>query len=195
MTTPADWDARAQIFGAEPGHGLTDPSVRAAWRELLTPLLPSPPARVLALGCGTGSLAVLLAGSGHDVHGVDFAPAMVERARGKAAAAGVAARFRVGDASAPAVPPGSVDVVLCRHVLWTLPDPAAAVERWVGLLAPGGRMVLVEGRWATGGGLHAADVVDLVRTCREEAQAVHLTDPALWGRTVEDERFLVLSRR
>ncbi len=54
--------------------------VRAAWRELLRPLLPPAPARVLDPGCGTGSLAVLLAGAGHDVTGVDFAPAMVARA-------------------------------------------------------------------------------------------------------------------
>jgi len=46
VTTPAAWDAQAADFDAEPDHGLTDPAVRAAWRELLTPLLPpTPPTR------------------------------------------------------------------------------------------------------------------------------------------------------
>jgi SAM-dependent methyltransferase len=194
VTTPGAWDSQAQTFDADPDHGLIDPTVREAWRALLTPLLPSAPARVLDLGCGTGSLAVLLAEAGHDVLGVDFAPAMVARARAKAAAAGLTVEFRIGDAAAPAVPPGSVDVVLCRHVLWALPDPAAALERWTGLLAPGGRLLLVEGNWSTGAGLHAAEVAGLVRACRQEADVVPLLDPALWGRAVDDERFLVLSR-
>jgi hypothetical protein len=50
---------------------------------------------------------------------------------------------------------------------------------------------LGEGRWSTGGGLCAA----LVRACRQEADVVPLTDPALWGRAVDDERHLVVSRR
>ena len=162
---------------------------------MLTPLLPPAPARVLDLGCGTGSLAVLLAGAGHDVTGVDFAPAMVARARAKAAAAGVTVDLRVDDAADPGVPPGSVDVLLCRHLLWVLPDPAAALARWTGLLPRGGRMLLVEGRWSTGGGLPAAQVTALVRACRQEADVVPLTDPALWRRVVDDERYLVLSRR
>ena len=45
---------------------------------------------------------------------------------------------------------GSVDAVLARHLLWTLPDPLAALARWVRLVRPGGRLVLVEGRWWPG---------------------------------------------
>ncbi len=36
--------------------------------------------------------------------------------------------------------------------------------------------------WSTGGGLSAAQVTALVRACRQEADIVPLTDPALWGR-------------
>ena len=60
---------------------------------------------------------------------------------------------------------------------------------------PSGRLLLVEGRWSTGGGLAAAEVARLVGTVRQEADVVQLTDPALWGGPVDDERFLVLSRR
>src|SRR5712691_9282894 len=49
--------------------------------------------RVLDLGCGTGGHAVLLAGRGYDVVGVDRSPEMLERARAR----GSAARFELGE--------------------------------------------------------------------------------------------------
>jgi len=189
------WDGQAATFDEAADHGLADPAVRDAWRRLLLSLVPAPPARVADLGSGTGSLAVLLAAAGHDVSGVDLAPLMVERATAKAAAAGVPARFRVGDAATPPWPPGSFDVVLARHVLWAMPDPDAALALWVGLLVPGGRLVLVEGRWWTGGGLRAAEVEALVRRHRDEVTVTPLDDPDLWGGPITDERYLVVSDR
>ena len=69
---------------------------------------------------------------------------MVARARAKLAGfAGVT--VKQGDASEPALPAASDDVVLSRHVLWAMPDPAVTMRRWIRLLVPGGRLVLVEG--------------------------------------------------
>ena len=110
--TRALWDAEAATFDDEPDHGLADPATRAAWRELLLEHLPPAPARVADLGCGTGTLSVLLAAEGYDVHGIDLSPAMVARAEAKAAAAGVTATFAVGDASDPQLPLRSFDVDL-----------------------------------------------------------------------------------
>jgi SAM-dependent methyltransferase len=56
-----------------------------------------PAGRFLDLGCGTGTTAVRLAGMGWEVVGIDYVPAAVTRARGRAADAGVVADFRVGD--------------------------------------------------------------------------------------------------
>jgi 2-polyprenyl-3-methyl-5-hydroxy-6-metoxy-1,4-benzoquinol methylase len=67
----AIWDQQAATFDDEPDHGLRDPAVRDAWIALLTPVLPDPPASIVDLGCGTGSLSVLLAQAGHHVHGLD----------------------------------------------------------------------------------------------------------------------------
>jgi ubiquinone/menaquinone biosynthesis C-methylase UbiE len=53
---------------------------------------------VLDLGCGNGRVALALAARGFRVEGIDISPSMVEDARTAAAAAGVDARFRVGDA-------------------------------------------------------------------------------------------------
>jgi SAM-dependent methyltransferase len=190
----AYWDRQAATFDDEPDHGLRDEGVRGAWRRLLLPVLPPVPARVLDVGCGTGSLAVLLAVEGYRVAGLDRSTEMLARARHKAVAAGVDVDLRPGDAAAQ-VPDDDVDVVLCRHVLWALPDPAAVLGRWVRLLAPAGRLVLVEGRWSTGGGIRPDDLQRLVREHRAEADVVPLTDPALWGRPVDDERYLLVSRR
>jgi SAM-dependent methyltransferase len=90
--------------------------------------------------------------------------------------------------------PASCDVVLCRHVLWALPDPAAALERWAALLAPGGRLVLVEGRWHTGGGLTADRTVALVEAVGRTAELRPMQEPVFWGGEIADARYLVVSR-
>lgn len=193
--TRADWDGQAATFDDQPDHGLKDPAVRAAWSDLLLPLLPPAPAAVVDLGCGTGSLAVLLAQAGYAVHGVDLSPGMLAVAKDKAEAAGVEVAFLAGDAADPPCSPGSYDVVLVRHVLWAMPDPGAALDSWVRLLKPGGRLVLVEGRWFTGAGISAEDCRRLVLGRREEAIVSALEDPALWGAPIEDERYVLVSRR
>lgn len=189
---PALWDAEAPSFDEAPDHGLLDPGVRDAWRALLLGGLPAPPANVVDLGCGTGTLALLLAQQGYAVDAVDFSPAMVALARDKVA--GSSARVRLGDAGDPGLAPASVDVVLCRHVLWALPDPEPALQRWVRALRPGGLLLLVEGNWSTGAGLTAGQCARLVGQVCASVEVDHLADPALWGREITDERYLLVAR-
>jgi len=195
VTAAEFWDAEAGGFDDQPDHGLGDPTVRAAWAGLLLPLMPPSPARVVDLGCGTGSLSLLMAEAGHRVSGLDISPAMVALAQEKLAGAGHEAEFSVGDAATPPWRPGSFDVVLTRHVLWAMADPDAALTAWIDLLAPKGRLVLVEGRWWTGAGMTAAQVSDLVLRHRVEAEVTALGDAVLWGEPIRDERFVVVSRQ
>ena len=196
------WDGQAADFDREADHGLLDPAVRRAWAELLLPLFPVPGSDVADLGCGTGSLSMLLADAGHRVRGLDLSARMVDAARAKAAkatdAAGAprrgAVEFLQGDASEPPYPAASCDVVLARHVLWALPDPDAALGRWTRLLRGPGTMVLVEGLWGAGAGMHSAKCRELVLRHRSHADVVPLTDPALWGKEISDDRYLILSR-
>ncbi|MFJ5637731.1 class I SAM-dependent methyltransferase [Streptomyces goshikiensis] len=208
----AYWDGAAASFDDEPDHGLRQEHTRAAWARLLRSWLPDAPADVLDAGCGTGSLSLLLAEAGHRVTGVDLAPHMVERAEAKLAAAGRVGRFLVGDAAAPPTGQGRYDAVLSRHLLWTLPDPHAGLREWVARLSPGGRLVLVEGRWReTGeagapyvagaeslpwqGGVTAGDLAaavgPLVSTLRVEPLS---GEAELWGGPVTDERYALIAR-
>ncbi|QOV45821.1 class I SAM-dependent methyltransferase [Streptomyces chromofuscus] len=189
-----DWDALAAAFDDEPDHGLRDPAVREAWARRLRSWLPRTAGDVLDLGCGTGSLSLLAAEDGHRVTGVDLSPAMVERARAKLA--GRDAVFLLGDAAAPPVGQRRFDVVLVRHVLWTLPDPGRALRHWRELLRPGGRLVLVEGVWGTVApvGVAADRLRELLAPVAASVRVEPLAqDVSLWGREVHDERYAVVA--
>lgn len=187
------WDGQAATFDDTPDHGLRDPVVRAAWASLLLPRLSQAPGRVADMGCGTGSLSVLLGEQGYQVSGIDLSPRMVALARAKAACAGVIADFEVADAAAPPWPPGSFDVVISRHVLWALPDAGPGLDRWLELLRPDGQLVPIEGKWWTGGGLNAGDALALLQARGREATVTLLTHPAYWGGPITDERYLLVS--
>jgi ubiquinone/menaquinone biosynthesis C-methylase UbiE len=189
--SPAYWSAAAATYDRAADHGLTDADVREAWRRRLVAWLPEPPASMVSLGCGTGSLALLAAEAGHHVTGVDFAAAMIERARAKADDAGVPVRYLVGDAARPPILAGTVDVILLRHVLWVLPDPADAIAHWVTLLRPDGRFVFVEGEWSTGAGLTSDRVAELLEQHCARIEVEPLPDPMLWGGPIDDERYVV----
>ncbi|MFE1973413.1 methyltransferase domain-containing protein [Streptomyces hygroscopicus] len=215
-STTAYWDAAAGDFDDEPDHGLRDPAVREAWAARLRGWLPERPGDVLDLGCGTGSLALLAAEAGHRVTGVDRSSRMARLAREKLA--GTGATVLVGDAAEPPVPERSFDVVLVRHLLWLLPDREAVLRRWVRLLRPGGRLVLIEGRWGESDpaslsaagqsgsvglsaagqsglvGLSAAELSGLVGPLAERLSVEQLgPDAALWGRVVRDERYVLVA--
>ena len=150
-------------------------------------------AGVLDAGCGTGSLSVLLATLGNTVTGIDFSPMMIERARAKTEAAGQRITFMVMDAADPQIDQ-RFDVVVCRHVLWALPEPAEVLRRWMKLLKPHGRLILIEGFWHTGAGLHADEVYKLLPAQFTNVRLEPLSDqPALWGKPVDDERYAVIA--
>jgi SAM-dependent methyltransferase len=138
------WDADAATYDRSPDHGAATPTMRAAWSAAVARLLPPPPARVLDAGAGTGFLSLAAARLGHRVTAVDLSPGMLARLRETADREGVPVEVVEGAAEQP--PPGPFDAVIERHLLWTLPDPAAALAAWRSA-APEGRLVLFEGLW------------------------------------------------
>ncbi len=94
MTTPQEsWDTSYAASVPPPWDlGRPQPAfVRLADAGLLR-------GRVLDAGCGTGEHTLLAASGGADAVGVDISPLAVGRAREKAAARGIKARFEVADA-------------------------------------------------------------------------------------------------
>ena len=201
------WNSYADAYDAEPDHGLGDPVTREAWRGLLERWLPARPSDVADLACGTGSLTALVAGLGHLVVGVDLAGDMVERARSKSVGLAERVIIKRGDVCRPPIEPASVDVILARHILWTLPDPPEALARWRSLLRPGGRFLLIEGRWWSvgdeeyndeagmpwAGGVQAADLAAALKPLVRRIEVVPLPEPALWGKEIVDERYLLVA--
>lgn len=190
------WDQAAAAFDAEPDHGLRDPAVKAAWRQLLAQWLPPTPGRVLDVGCGTGSLSLLAAELGHIVTGIDCSPAMIDLAQAKATAHDLPIVFQIMDAARPTLAAAPFAAVMCRHLLWTLPEPAAVLERWKKLLAASGRMLLIEGFWLTGAGLKMTEIISLLPNELAVIETINLSPlSALWGKPVTDERYAILLTR
>ncbi len=190
------WDEAADSFDNEPDHGLRDEVVRTAWTALLRSHLPAAPAVVLDIGCGTGSLSIVLAELGHHVIGIDLSPAMIDRAREKAASKGVAIQFQVMDAAFPQFEAQQFEVIVCRHLLWALLDTDQVLQRWANLLKPEGRFLLIEGFWHTGAGLHANEIVSALPAAMMQITIHDLAAQVeLWGGKVTDERYAIVAHK
>jgi SAM-dependent methyltransferase len=105
------------------------------------------------------------------VRGFDLTPAMVEKARSEAAAAGVDnVSFEVGDATALDLPDDSFDGAITRFSLHHIPAPVRVLEEMRRVVKPGGWVV----------------VSDFVTDDEGEAQAwqegiERLRDPSHWA--------------
>src|SRR5690242_8119075 len=97
-----------------------------------------PASTVLEVGVGTGAVALPTTEAGHDVLGVDLAPAMLARAYER-----IGARVAVADAHDLPVASQSVDAVVTVWVLHVVGDPARTVREIARVLRPGGRWIVM----------------------------------------------------
>ena len=142
------WVARQAVpfaFGApaSPASGRRA-SMRGAGEPASSPVLPRP---VLDACAGTGLLALDLARRGATVTAVDAAPGMLAVARARLNAAELSLRTVVADLSDPAAAGalgGPFEAVTLGFGLRYFADPGALLRLLRGLLAPGGRLVVVE---------------------------------------------------
>lgn len=130
----ADWDEMRAL-------GLPASDVEAA----LLRLLPAPRlGRILDIGTGTGRMLELLAPRVSSGLGVDASRAMLALARARLAKPALA-HCTVRQADMYRLPlSGGYDVAVLQMVLHYAEDPAAAVAEAARVLAPGGRLVVVD---------------------------------------------------
>jgi ArsR family transcriptional regulator len=106
---------------------------------------PGPFRRLIDLGSGTGRMLSLFAPEADCAIGLDLSQQMLNIARVQAAEAGLAnVELRHGDIFDTRLPEGHADLVVVHQVLHYLSDPAAAVAEAARLVAPGGRLLIVD---------------------------------------------------
>lgn len=127
-TQQAD-EAKLRIFGLHYSTIRREMERQGTWREGL---------RFLDLGCGLGLYAEFWHSRGFTVTGLDLNPALIDRARTRAAAAQLPIRYQVGHAGQVPFADGSFDVVYTNSLLEHVPDWEACLDEWLRVLAPGG---------------------------------------------------------
>lgn len=97
------------------------------------------------VGTGTGRMIELLGRHASAALGIDRSPEMLRLARGRIEASGLpSAQVRHGDMYALPKADGSVDTVVLHQVLHFADDPAAVIAESARVLAPGGRLLVVD---------------------------------------------------
>lgn len=116
-----------------PVSRVTRPSTWFLWHAHVI----RPGTRVLDLACGQGRHSLTAAALGAEVVGVDRDAAKLATARERAAAANLAVDWREADLEGPWPELGSFDAVLVFNYL-----DRASMPRILGLVAPGGRLIM-----------------------------------------------------
>lgn len=103
---------------------------------------PHPGERVLDVACGSGTAALVAARRYCEVTGIDYVPALIDRARKRARAEELDVDFKVGDAQTLPFPDGEFDVVLSVYGVQFAPDQEQAAHEMLRVLRRGGRIGL-----------------------------------------------------
>jgi len=131
----ARWDEIRSLYVAE---GDVEAAIKAAAG-------PGPFRRLIDLGAGTGRMLRLLGPAAEGAIGLDLSQQMLNIARLQAAEAGLTdVELRHGDIFDTRLPDAGADLVVVHQVLHYLSDPAAAVAEAARLVAPGGRLLIVD---------------------------------------------------
>jgi len=196
LSAPEFYTRFARAYDALARRG---PFVATLRRALADALDPDPGATVVEFGCGTGANRPYVedrVGSDGRYVGVDFAPGVLrvarEQDRDPRGASGGREYVR-GDAARPPLRDDGVDACCGAFVVGMLPDPAAAVREWAGLVGSGGRIALLDLARTTRPGWRALNPVFrlLVRAGSPPGTARSLErSPA----TVQDERVAAAHR-
>jgi SAM-dependent methyltransferase len=96
--------------------------------------------RVLDVACGSGNAALVAARRNAEVTGIDYVPALIERAKVRAQAEGTKIDFRVGDAQELPFADASFDVVISVFGAMFAPDQQRTANELLRVTRSGGRI-------------------------------------------------------
>ncbi len=131
----ADWDEMRAL--ELPAQAVED--------ALLSLIPPGPEGRLLDIGTGTGRVLELLAPRVRQALGVDASKAMLALARSRLSGPGFAhCAVRLADMYRLPLADQSFDTVVLQMVLHHAEDPAGAVTEASRVLAPGGRLLVID---------------------------------------------------
>jgi ubiquinone/menaquinone biosynthesis C-methylase UbiE len=99
------------------------------------------------VGSGAGFLSFILHDMGVDVTGIDLSRGMLSLAKEASIHQKSDIDLCQGDAESLPIQSSTFDLVVSRHLLWTLPDPARALAEWMRILRPGGKILAIDGNW------------------------------------------------
>ncbi len=127
------WDAIRSLHVAES-------AVEARMRQLLGTTI----GRLVDIGTGTGRMIELLGDVADHATGIDRSPEMLRIARAKLAESSTPVDLRQADVGALPLPDGSADTVVMHQVLHYIPAPEVALREAARIVAPGGRLMIVD---------------------------------------------------
>lgn len=144
--------------------------------ELVEALDLVPGERLLDVACGSGNAALAAARrSWGNVVGVDFVPALLERARERAALERLEVEFVEGDAAALPVGDGEFDVVTSVFGAMFAPEQEVAAAELLRACKPGGRIGMAN--WVPDGPVSGLFAV----IAKHVPPPPGMTPPVLWG--------------
>ncbi|WP_455377125.1 class I SAM-dependent methyltransferase [Petrachloros mirabilis] len=143
-------------------------------REFFERLNVAPGSRLLDVGCGSGQLALMAARDGIEVTGVDIAANWVDRARNRAKAEGLVARFEQADAEALPFEDAAFDVVVSLIGAMFAPRPDLVAQELLRVCAPGG--IVAMANWTPQG-----FVGQMFKTVAKFIAPSGMPSPTLWG--------------
>jgi ubiquinone/menaquinone biosynthesis C-methylase UbiE len=130
--------------------------------------------QLLDVACGSGQVALLAAHDGVYATGVDIAPNLIERAKARAKAENLHARFVEGDAEDLPFEDASFDVVTSLFGVMFAPRPELVARELLRVCSPGGTMAI--GNWTAEG-----FIGQMFKTIAKFIAPSGMPSPLLWG--------------
>ena len=133
-----------------------------------------PGCQLLDVACGSGELTLLAARDGARATGVDIATYLVQKARARAKALGLNARFEEADAESLPFPDASFDIVVSLIGAMFAARPEAVASELLRVCCPGG--IIAMANWTAQG-----FVGQMFKAVSKYIAPSGIPSPVLWG--------------